>query len=145
MKERSKLPQGLAFVFSNVHVLASPVPETPRMFRQGMHDLKVWPCVKGDGSEVSTTPGRASSSLEDQMGRLAKVGASHAIKLVRTASAVSLMPASWNPLKRKTKPGQPPPPPKNIELCVSLKPDMSVACSLHRNISRSSEVNECLF
>ena len=44
------------------------------MFRQGMHDLKVWPGVEGDGGEPTTTPGRTSSSLaEDQMGRLAKV------------------------------------------------------------------------
>ncbi|XP_066575957.1 phosphatidylinositol 3-kinase catalytic subunit type 3 isoform X2 [Amia ocellicauda] len=43
------------------------------MFRQGMHDLKVWPGVEGDGSDPTTTPGRTSSSLaEDQMGRLAK-------------------------------------------------------------------------
>lgn len=45
-----------------------------RMFRQGMHDLKVWPGVEGDGSEPTNTPGRTSSILaEDQMGRLAKV------------------------------------------------------------------------
>lgn len=45
-----------------------------RMFRQGMHDLKVWPGVEGDGGENTTTPGRTSSTLaEDQMGRLAKV------------------------------------------------------------------------
>ena len=44
------------------------------MFRQGMHDLKVWPGVEGNGGEPTTTPGRTSSSLtEDQMGRLAKV------------------------------------------------------------------------
>ncbi|MBN3324502.1 PK3C3 kinase, partial [Atractosteus spatula] len=44
------------------------------MFRQGMHDLKVWPGVEGDGSDPTTTPGRTSSSLsEDQMGRLAKL------------------------------------------------------------------------
>ncbi|KAG5260736.1 hypothetical protein AALO_G00295900 [Alosa alosa] len=43
------------------------------MFRQGMHDLKVWPGVEGDGADPSSTPGRTSSSLaEDQMGRLAK-------------------------------------------------------------------------
>lgn len=45
-----------------------------RMFRQGMHDLKVWPSVEGDGCEPTNTPGRTSSTLaEDQMGRLAKV------------------------------------------------------------------------
>lgn len=44
------------------------------MFRQGMHDLKVWPGVEGDGGENTMTPGRTSSTLaEDQMGRLAKV------------------------------------------------------------------------
>uniref|UniRef100_A0A8C5LRB3 Phosphatidylinositol 3-kinase catalytic subunit type 3 n=1 Tax=Leptobrachium leishanense TaxID=445787 RepID=A0A8C5LRB3_9ANUR len=43
------------------------------MFRQGMHDLKVWPNVEADGSEPTTTPGRTSSSAsEDQMSRLAK-------------------------------------------------------------------------
>ncbi|KAJ0006661.1 hypothetical protein NQD34_013934 [Periophthalmus magnuspinnatus] len=48
------------------------------MFRQGMHDLKVWPGVEGDGGEPSTTPGRSSSSLaEDQMGRLAKLTKAH--------------------------------------------------------------------
>lgn len=44
------------------------------MFRQGMHDLKVWPNVEADGSEPTKTPGRTSSTLsEDQMSRLAKV------------------------------------------------------------------------
>uniref|UniRef100_A0A8C9ZJE5 Phosphatidylinositol 3-kinase catalytic subunit type 3 n=1 Tax=Sander lucioperca TaxID=283035 RepID=A0A8C9ZJE5_SANLU len=48
------------------------------MFRQGMHDLKVWPGVEGDGGEPTTTPGRTSSSLsEDQMGRLAKLTKAH--------------------------------------------------------------------
>ncbi|XP_061769625.1 phosphatidylinositol 3-kinase catalytic subunit type 3 isoform X3 [Nerophis ophidion] len=43
------------------------------MFRQGMHDLKVWPGVEGDGAEATSTPGRTNSSLtEEQMGRLAK-------------------------------------------------------------------------
>ncbi|XP_062984369.1 phosphatidylinositol 3-kinase catalytic subunit type 3 isoform X3 [Elgaria multicarinata webbii] len=43
------------------------------MFRQGMHDLKVWPNVEADGSEPTRTPGRTSSTLsEDQMSRLAK-------------------------------------------------------------------------
>ncbi|XP_043371388.1 phosphatidylinositol 3-kinase catalytic subunit type 3 isoform X3 [Dermochelys coriacea] len=43
------------------------------MFRQGMHDLKVWPNVEADGSESTKTPGRTSSTLsEDQMSRLAK-------------------------------------------------------------------------
>lgn len=44
------------------------------MFRQGMHDLKVWPNVEADGSEPTKTPGRTSSTIsEDQMSRLAKV------------------------------------------------------------------------
>ena len=44
------------------------------MFRQGMHDLKVWPNVEADGSEPTKTPGRTSSTVsEDQMSRLAKV------------------------------------------------------------------------
>ncbi|XP_038831812.1 phosphatidylinositol 3-kinase catalytic subunit type 3 [Salvelinus namaycush] len=48
------------------------------MFRQGMHDLKVWPGVEGDGGEPTSTPGRTSSSLaEDQMGRLAKLTKAH--------------------------------------------------------------------
>lgn len=52
----------------------TPPPSSSSMFRQGMHDLKVWPGVEGDGGEPTTTPGRTSSSLaEDQMGRLAKV------------------------------------------------------------------------
>uniref|UniRef100_A0A4W5JEM0 Phosphatidylinositol 3-kinase catalytic subunit type 3 n=1 Tax=Hucho hucho TaxID=62062 RepID=A0A4W5JEM0_9TELE len=48
------------------------------MFRQGMHDLKVWPGLEGDGGEPTSTPGRTSSSLaEDQMGRLAKLTKAH--------------------------------------------------------------------
>uniref|UniRef100_W5KBY0 Phosphatidylinositol 3-kinase catalytic subunit type 3 n=1 Tax=Astyanax mexicanus TaxID=7994 RepID=W5KBY0_ASTMX len=48
------------------------------MFRQGMHDLKVWPGVEGDGGEPTGTPGRTSSTLaEDQMGRLAKLTKAH--------------------------------------------------------------------
>uniref|UniRef100_A0AAR2IUK6 Phosphatidylinositol 3-kinase catalytic subunit type 3 n=1 Tax=Pygocentrus nattereri TaxID=42514 RepID=A0AAR2IUK6_PYGNA len=48
------------------------------MFRQGMHDLKVWPGVEGDGGEPTCTPGRTSSTLaEDQMGRLAKLTKAH--------------------------------------------------------------------
>ncbi|KAF7243915.1 Phosphatidylinositol 3-kinase catalytic subunit type 3 [Varanus komodoensis] len=43
------------------------------MFRQGMHDLKVWPNMEADGSEPTKTPGRTSSTVsEDQMSRLAK-------------------------------------------------------------------------
>ncbi|EAX01426.1 PIK3C3 isoform 2 [Pan troglodytes] len=48
------------------------------MFRQGMHDLKVWPNVEADGSEPTKTPGRTSSTLsEDQMSRLAKLTKAH--------------------------------------------------------------------
>uniref|UniRef100_A0A8D2QFN2 Phosphatidylinositol 3-kinase catalytic subunit type 3 n=1 Tax=Zonotrichia albicollis TaxID=44394 RepID=A0A8D2QFN2_ZONAL len=48
------------------------------MFRQGMHDLKVWPNVEADGSEPTRTPGRTSSTVsEDQMSRLAKLTKSH--------------------------------------------------------------------
>ncbi|XP_068108187.1 phosphatidylinositol 3-kinase catalytic subunit type 3 isoform X3 [Hyperolius riggenbachi] len=43
-----------------------------KMFRQGMHDLKVWPNVEADGSEPTKTPGRTSSLSEDKMSRLAK-------------------------------------------------------------------------
>ncbi|XP_038599908.1 phosphatidylinositol 3-kinase catalytic subunit type 3 [Tachyglossus aculeatus] len=48
------------------------------MFRQGMHDLKVWPNVEADGLEPTKTPGRTSSTLsEDQMSRLAKLTKAH--------------------------------------------------------------------
>ncbi|XP_064235294.1 phosphatidylinositol 3-kinase catalytic subunit type 3 isoform X3 [Aotus nancymaae] len=48
------------------------------MFRQGMHDLKVWPNVEADGSEPTKTPGRTSSTVsEDQMSRLAKLTKAH--------------------------------------------------------------------
>ncbi|XP_032101154.1 phosphatidylinositol 3-kinase catalytic subunit type 3 [Sapajus apella] len=48
------------------------------MFRQGMHDLKVWPNVEADGSEPTKTPGRTSSTAsEDQMSRLAKLTKAH--------------------------------------------------------------------
>ena len=43
-----------------------------RAFRQGMHDLKVWPNVEADPSSQSTTPGKTKDS-NDQMSRLAKV------------------------------------------------------------------------
>uniref|UniRef100_A0A6I8NIN6 Phosphatidylinositol 3-kinase catalytic subunit type 3 n=1 Tax=Ornithorhynchus anatinus TaxID=9258 RepID=A0A6I8NIN6_ORNAN len=48
------------------------------MFRQGMHDLKVWPNVEADGLEPTKTPGRTSSTVsEDQMSRLAKLTKAH--------------------------------------------------------------------
>lgn len=50
---------------SYLHVLFSA-------FRQGMHDLKVWPNVEADPSVMSTTPGKTKDS-NDQMSRLAKV------------------------------------------------------------------------
>ena len=43
------------------------------MLRQGMHDLRVWPGVEGDGHDPSTTPGKTSGK-DDEMSRLAKVG-----------------------------------------------------------------------
>uniref|UniRef100_A0A8C5JSU3 Phosphatidylinositol 3-kinase catalytic subunit type 3 n=1 Tax=Jaculus jaculus TaxID=51337 RepID=A0A8C5JSU3_JACJA len=56
-------------------LFASPISS---MFRQGMHDLKVWPHVEADGSEPTRTPGRTSSTLsEDQMSRLAKLTKAH--------------------------------------------------------------------
>ncbi|XP_038646702.1 phosphatidylinositol 3-kinase catalytic subunit type 3 [Scyliorhinus canicula] len=48
------------------------------MFRQGMHDLKVWPNVEADGAEPTQTAGRTSSNVsEDQMSRLAKLTKAH--------------------------------------------------------------------
>ncbi|XP_042191478.1 phosphatidylinositol 3-kinase catalytic subunit type 3 isoform X3 [Callorhinchus milii] len=48
------------------------------MFRQGMHDLKVWPNVEADGFEPTKTAGRTSSNAaEDQMSRLAKLTKAH--------------------------------------------------------------------
>jgi hypothetical protein len=41
-----------------------------------MHDLRVWPGVVADGSEFSTTPGKAKSS-NDQMERLGKASLEH--------------------------------------------------------------------
>ena len=40
-------------------------------FRQGMHDLKVWPGVEADGNFPSTTIGKNGD--EDQMSKLSKV------------------------------------------------------------------------
>ncbi|XP_043930366.1 phosphatidylinositol 3-kinase catalytic subunit type 3 [Protopterus annectens] len=48
------------------------------MFRQGMHDLKVWPNIEADGLESTKTPGRTSSTIcEDKMSRLAKLTKAH--------------------------------------------------------------------
>nr|XP_044990969.1 phosphatidylinositol 3-kinase catalytic subunit type 3 isoform X3 [Jaculus jaculus] len=72
-------------VFAEGKPLALPVRTSYKafstrwnMFRQGMHDLKVWPHVEADGSEPTRTPGRTSSTLsEDQMSRLAKLTKAH--------------------------------------------------------------------
>ncbi len=45
-------------------------------YRQGMHDLKVWPNVEADGSPNTTTPGKTSDS-RDQMNRLGKLTKKH--------------------------------------------------------------------
>ncbi|XP_060571535.1 phosphatidylinositol 3-kinase catalytic subunit type 3-like [Ruditapes philippinarum] len=45
-------------------------------FRQGMHDLKVWPDVEADPGNQSTTPGKSRDS-GDQMSRLAKLSKRH--------------------------------------------------------------------
>ena len=45
---------------------------TFRTYRQGMHDLKVWPDMLPDPSVNSTTPGK-SKDHKDQMSKLAKV------------------------------------------------------------------------
>ncbi|XP_041368204.1 phosphatidylinositol 3-kinase catalytic subunit type 3-like [Gigantopelta aegis] len=45
-------------------------------FRQGMHDLKVWPKVAADPSPQSSTPGKTRDS-NDQMTRLAKLSKKH--------------------------------------------------------------------
>ncbi|EHA99126.1 Phosphatidylinositol 3-kinase catalytic subunit type 3 [Heterocephalus glaber] len=72
-------------VFAEGKPLALPVRTSYKafstrwnMFRQGMHDLKVWPNVEADGSEPTKTPGRTSSTVcEDQMSRLAKLTKAH--------------------------------------------------------------------
>lgn len=63
------------FLYDELPQFTSTLNSFPySMFRQGMHDLKVWPNVEADGSEPTRTPGRTSSTLsEDQMSRLAKV------------------------------------------------------------------------
>lgn len=45
-------------------------------FRQGMHDLKVWPDIEADPGSPSTTPGKPRDS-GDQMSRLAKLSKRH--------------------------------------------------------------------
>ncbi|KAL8613416.1 hypothetical protein ACOMHN_057136 [Nucella lapillus] len=43
--------------------------------RKGMHDLRVWPGIVADGSDVSTTPGKAKTN--DLMDRLSKMTKKH--------------------------------------------------------------------
>ncbi|XP_052794304.1 phosphatidylinositol 3-kinase catalytic subunit type 3-like isoform X2 [Mya arenaria] len=45
-------------------------------FRQGMHDLKVWPDVEADPRPQTTTPGKPRDS-HDQMSRLSKLSKRH--------------------------------------------------------------------
>ncbi|CAH1797509.1 unnamed protein product [Owenia fusiformis] len=45
-------------------------------FRQGMHDLRVWPNVEADGLEQTTTPGKVGGAT-DEMSRLAKLTKKH--------------------------------------------------------------------
>ncbi|XP_038078977.1 phosphatidylinositol 3-kinase catalytic subunit type 3-like [Patiria miniata] len=45
-------------------------------FRQGMHDLKVWPGVEGDGSVSTSTPGKSDDGRE-QMSSLSKLTKKH--------------------------------------------------------------------
>ncbi|CAI5787882.1 phosphatidylinositol 3-kinase catalytic subunit type 3 isoform X1 [Podarcis muralis] len=67
------------------------------MFRQGMHDLKVWPNVEADGSEPTKTPGRTSSTLsEDQMSRLAKAsGKEHLEELTKSHRQGHMVKVDW--------------------------------------------------
>jgi len=47
------------------------------VFRQGMHDLRVWPKIEADGTgNPSSTPGK-TSGRDDNMGRLAKLSKKH--------------------------------------------------------------------
>ena len=47
-----------------------------RLFRQGMHDLRVWPNVEADGHYPTSTLGK-SSGKENEMSRLAKLSKKH--------------------------------------------------------------------
>ncbi|XP_012268882.2 phosphatidylinositol 3-kinase catalytic subunit type 3 [Athalia rosae] len=47
------------------------------VFRQGMLDLRVWPCVEADGNCPTTTPGKARDHGKEQMQRLAKLAKKH--------------------------------------------------------------------
>ncbi|KAM6475079.1 phosphatidylinositol 3-kinase catalytic subunit type 3 isoform 1-T1 [Liasis olivaceus] len=67
------------------------------MFRQGMHDLKVWPNVEADGSEPTKTPGKTSSTFsEDQMSRLAKAsGEEHLEELTKSHRQGHMVKVDW--------------------------------------------------
>ncbi|XP_061469404.1 phosphatidylinositol 3-kinase catalytic subunit type 3 isoform X3 [Rhineura floridana] len=67
------------------------------MFRQGMHDLKVWPNMEADGSEPTKTPGRTSSTLsEDQMSRLAKASdKEHLEELTKSHRQGHMVKVDW--------------------------------------------------
>ncbi|XP_026541596.1 phosphatidylinositol 3-kinase catalytic subunit type 3 [Notechis scutatus] len=67
------------------------------MFRQGMHDLKVWPNVEADGSEPTKTPGKTSSTFsEDKMSRLAKAsGEEHLEELTKSHRQGHMVKVDW--------------------------------------------------
>ncbi|KAM3845135.1 phosphatidylinositol 3-kinase catalytic subunit type 3 isoform 1-T1 [Vipera latastei] len=67
------------------------------MFRQGMHDLKVWPNVEADGSEATRTPGKTSSTFsEDKMSRLAKAsGEEHLEELTKSHRQGHMVKVDW--------------------------------------------------
>nr|XP_006823983.1 PREDICTED: phosphatidylinositol 3-kinase catalytic subunit type 3-like [Saccoglossus kowalevskii] len=46
-------------------------------FRQGMHDLRVWPNTEADGSTATTTSGKSTGNIDDQMSKLAKLTKKH--------------------------------------------------------------------
>ena len=52
-----------------------------RVFRQGMHDLRVWQKMEGDGSDPTSTPGKASGK-HDKISRLDKVLKCSAISIL---------------------------------------------------------------
>lgn len=57
-----------------------PIHHSPLLFcsvfRQGMHDLRVWPSVEADGAHPTTTPGKVSGK-HDEMSRLSKLSKKH--------------------------------------------------------------------
>lgn len=66
-----------------------------RTYRQGMHDLKVWPDMLPDPSSNSTTPGK-SKDHKDQMSKLAKV-------MGQTFSVLLKLQLNTISIKKKTK------------------------------------------